>query len=81
LSSYWKTLKQKKIWQKLPDLTLGTSSNLANSFLGCDQIWPQFQESVKENSPFNFVLGTISHHLARENTKAGPEPNSMSQRL
>jgi len=65
-------LKQKKIWQNLPDLTLGTSPNLANSFLGCDQIWPKFQESLKENSPFNFVLGAISHHLAREKTKGWP---------
>jgi len=40
-TSYWKTLKTKKQKKNLvekSDLTLGTYLNMANSFLGCDQI-------------------------------------------
>jgi hypothetical protein len=47
-TSYWKTLKTVDNLAEKPDNTPGTCLILANSFLGCDQIWLKFQESAKE---------------------------------
>jgi hypothetical protein len=79
ITSCWKTLKTVENLAEKPDLTLGTCLNLANSFLGFDQIWWNFQESAKEHSTFNFFGCNLAP--VHQEKKAGSDCRKQSGAL
>jgi hypothetical protein len=52
-----------------PDLALGTCLTMANSFMGCDQSWPNFQEFMKEQFSLNLFGYNFApvHYSSLEN--------------
>jgi hypothetical protein len=62
ITSCWKTLKTVENLEEKPDLTLGTCLNLANSFLGFDQIF----KSLQKNILLKTFLGAIWHQFTRK---------------
>jgi hypothetical protein len=57
-----------------PDLALGTCLTMANSFIRCDQSWPNFQEFMKEQ----FSLNLFQHNFAPVPYKFGRKQNSVA---
>jgi hypothetical protein len=79
-TSYWKTLKTVNNLAEKPDNIPGTCLILANSFLGCDQIWLNFQESAKEYFLLKFFLGENLHQFAREKKRLHDIKSIYSQK-